>query len=222
MGQAIGALLPSAAAVALSPIPIVAVILMLSTPRAKTNGPAFAVAWMIGLAAVSSVVVFVIGAVNNTSSTADTILWGKVVLGLLLLVLALRRWRGRPKPGAPVEMPAWMSTVDGFTPVKAFGLGIVLSAANPKNLALTLAAASAIAQAGVPDGQEFLAIAVFVVLASLTVAGSVVFFLVAPAAAARPLDSLKEFMTANNSVIMMVILLIFGVKLLGEGMGLIS
>ena len=56
MGQAIGALLPSAAAVALSPIPIVAVILMLSTPRAKTNGPAFAVAWMIGLAAVSSVV----------------------------------------------------------------------------------------------------------------------------------------------------------------------
>ena len=29
-------------------------------------------------------------------------------------------------------------------------------------------------------------------------------------------------MTANNSVIMMVILLIFGVKLLGEGMGLIS
>ena len=56
----------------------------------------------------------------------------------------------------------------------------------------------------------------------MRVAGSVVFFLVAPAAAARPLDSLKEFMTANNSVIMMVILLIFGVKLLGEGMGLIS
>ena len=222
MGQAIGALLPSAAAVALSPIPIIAVILMLSTPRAKSNGPAFALAWMLGLAAVSSVVVFVIGAVGSSSSTDDSILWGKVALGVLLLVLALRRWRTRPKPGEPVEMPAWMSTVDGFTPSKAFGLGIVASAANPKNLVLTLAAASAIAQAGVPDGQEIIAIAVFVALASLTVAGSVLFFLVAPAKAAPPLESLKEFMTANNSVIMMVILLIFGVKLLGEGMGLLG
>ena len=116
-----------AAAVALSPIPIIAVILMLSTPRAKSNGPAFALAWMLGLAVVSSVVVFVIGAVGSSSSTDDSILWGKVALGVVLLVLALRRWRTRPKPGEPVEMPAWMSTVDGFTPSKAFGLGIVAS-----------------------------------------------------------------------------------------------
>lgn len=222
MGQAIGALLPSAAAVALSPIPIVAVILMLSTPKAKTNGPAFAVAWMLGLAAVSSVVVFVVGAVSTSSSTDDSILWGKVLLGVLLLVLAMRRWKGRPKPGEPVELPAWMSTVDGFSPPKAFGLGIVLSALNPKNLVLTLAAATSIAQANIGDGQEAMAIAVFVVLASLTVAGAVVFFLVAPKAAARPLESLKDFMSTNNSVIMMVILLIFGAKLLGEGIGVIG
>ena len=35
---------------ALSPVPIVAVILMLGTPRARSNGPAFALAWMVGLA----------------------------------------------------------------------------------------------------------------------------------------------------------------------------
>jgi hypothetical protein len=40
MGQAIGDLLPSAVGVAISPVPIIAVILMLGTPRARSNGPA--------------------------------------------------------------------------------------------------------------------------------------------------------------------------------------
>ena len=40
--QTIGDFLPAAVAVALSPIPIVAVVLMLGTPRARSNGPAFA------------------------------------------------------------------------------------------------------------------------------------------------------------------------------------
>ena len=41
MGQAIGEVLPLAVGVALSPLPIVAVVLMLVTVRAKVNGPAF-------------------------------------------------------------------------------------------------------------------------------------------------------------------------------------
>ena len=45
-------------------------------------------------------------------------------------------------------MPKWMATIDKFGEGKSFGLGIVLSAANPKNLALTLAAAGSIAQLG--------------------------------------------------------------------------
>ena len=49
LGEVIGDLLPSAVGVALSPVPIVAVILMLGTPRARTNGPMFAVGWVAGL-----------------------------------------------------------------------------------------------------------------------------------------------------------------------------
>jgi hypothetical protein len=40
LSRAIGDLLPSAVGVALSPIPIIAVILILATPRARSNGPA--------------------------------------------------------------------------------------------------------------------------------------------------------------------------------------
>jgi hypothetical protein len=49
MGQAIGGSLPLAIGIAISPIPIIAVVLMLTTPRAKTNGPAFLLGWLLGL-----------------------------------------------------------------------------------------------------------------------------------------------------------------------------
>jgi hypothetical protein len=41
MGEAIGQSLPLAIGVALSPVPIIAIVLMLTTPRARANGPAF-------------------------------------------------------------------------------------------------------------------------------------------------------------------------------------
>ena len=59
----------------------------------------------------------------------------------------------------------------------------------------------------------------FVVIASATVAGPVVFYLLATDRAAGPLASLKEFMSRHNAVIMMVVLLVLGAKLLGQGLG---
>ena len=41
MGEAVGQVLPAAVGIALSPIPIIAVVLMLVTPRGKVNGIAF-------------------------------------------------------------------------------------------------------------------------------------------------------------------------------------
>ena len=119
-------------------------------------------------------------------------------------------------------MPAWMSSVDHFTPGRSLGLGVLLSGANPKNLALTLAAAASIAQAGLDGGGTAVAIAVFVVIGSLTVAGPVLLFLFAERAAAGPLDNIKQFMADHNAVIMMVVLLVLGAKVLGQGIGGLS
>jgi hypothetical protein len=68
MGQAIGQLLPGAIGVALSPVPIIGVILMLSTQRARVTGPAFAAGWVIGIVAVSVIVLLVAG--RPTTRTA--------------------------------------------------------------------------------------------------------------------------------------------------------
>jgi threonine/homoserine/homoserine lactone efflux protein len=218
--QAIGDLLPLAVGVALSPVPIIAVILMLGTPQARSNGPAFAVGWIAGLVIVSVIVLVVTGDSSDAdSNTATGINWFKVVLGVLFLVLAAKQWKSRPRKGVEPTMPGWMATLDSVTPGKALALGALLSGVNPKNLALTAAAAATIAQAGLSGADDAVAVAVFVFIGSLTVAGPVVFYLFAPGTAGGPLASIKEFMSAHNAVIMMVVLLVLGAKLLGQGLG---
>jgi len=217
--QAIGGMLPAAIAVALSPIPIVAVVIVLSTPRARIVGPAFALGWVVGLAAVSTVVVVVAGGAKDPNSASATgVDWMTVGIGLLFVAMAHRQWKKRPKEGQPPEEPKWMASMDELTAAKAVVLGLALSAANPKNLALTAAASAAIAREGLSTTDTVIAIAVFVVLGSCTVAGAVLFAVVAPTASARPLGSLKRFMADNNAVIMMVVLLLLGAKFLGDGL----
>jgi threonine/homoserine/homoserine lactone efflux protein len=220
LNQAIGSILPAAAAVALSPIPIVAIVLMLDSARARINGPAFALGWVAGLTVVSVVVVFVAAGSSDPDSSAATGVNGvQVAIGVLFLVMAARQWRKRPKDGESPELPKWMATVDSISPVKALGLGVALSALNPKNLALTAAASASIAQAGLDPSGETIAIAAFVVIGSITVVGAVLAFLVAPRRAAGPLGAVRRFMADNNATIMMVILLLLGLKVLGDGLG---
>jgi threonine/homoserine/homoserine lactone efflux protein len=223
MGEAIGNMLPSAIGVALSPVPIIAVILMLGTPRARTNGPAFAVGWVLGLVVVSVIVLNVAsGSSDPDSGASTTVDWVLLVLGLLFLVMAAKQWQGRPRPGQEPVMPKWMSSVDSIAPGRALVLGAVLSGVNPKNLALTLAAAASIAQAGLDGVESAEVVAIFVILGSLTVVGPVVWFMVAGDGAARPLATVKEFMSDHNAVIMMVVLLVLGAKLIGSGISGLS
>ena len=121
MGSLIGNILPEAIAVAISPLPIVAVILMLFSKKAKANSLAFLVGWIIGLAAVCAIVT-ALGSTQNMApgSGASNASYGlKIILGLLLLFLAVRNWRKRPKPGEQPKMPAWMSSIDTLKPGKS-------------------------------------------------------------------------------------------------------
>jgi threonine/homoserine/homoserine lactone efflux protein len=223
MGQAIGDLLPSAVGVALSPVPIIAVILMLGTPRARANGPAFGLGWVAGLVVVSVIVLLVAGGADDTDSgTSAAVDWIVLGLGAVFLLMAFKQWQARPKPGTEAAVPKWMAAIDRFSAGKSLVLGAALSGANPKNLALTLAASASIARAGLSGGETALAVAIFVVIGSLTVVGPVLFYLVATDRAAGPLSSIKEFMSAHNAVIMMVVLLVLGAKLIGQGIGGLS
>ena len=171
MREAIGQMLPTAVGVAISPLPIVAVVLMLVTPRGRVNGPAFLLGWIVGLAIVGVIVLSAAGGAD-ASDDGEPATWVSVLellLGLAALLISARQFRGRPRAGEAPETPKWMRALDTFTPVKAIGAGALLSGLNPKNLLLAVAGATAIAQAGIDTGDEAIAYALFTLIASLGV-----------------------------------------------------
>ncbi|MGO9904825.1 MAG: GAP family protein [Solirubrobacteraceae bacterium] len=218
MGQAIGHALPYAVGVALSPVPIIAVVLMLATPQGRINGPAFLAGWIVGIAVLGTIVLLVASgaSASNHGAPATWVSIVKIVLGVLLLALAARQWRGRPRGDVEPELPAWMKTIDTFTPVKSIGMAVLLSAINPKNLLLVVAAAAAIAQTGASTVDQAVALAVFILIATLGVGAPVAIFFLMGARATKILGDLREWMARENATIMAVICLIIGAKLIGD------
>jgi hypothetical protein len=221
MGEAIGQSLPLAVGVALSPVPIIAVVLMLTTARARANGPAFLLGWLVGLGIVGAIVLALAGpgGASEEGQPAAWVSWLKLLLGLGLVLVAVRQFRGRPRGDEEAPLPKWMGAIDRFTPPQALGGGAVLAGANPKNLLLAVAAAAAIAQTGIPGGQQAVAYAVFAVIGTLGVGAPVGIYLAMGERSAELLGRLKDWMGHHNAVIMAVLCLVIGVKLLGDGLG---
>jgi hypothetical protein len=218
MENAIGQTLSLAVGVALSPVPIIAVILMLVTPRARSNGPAFVAGWLVGLAIVGTIVLLVAGAANanvdgEPATWVDVV---KLVLGALLVLVAARQWRGRPHAGETSPTPKWMGAIEAFSPARAAGAGAVLAGVNPKNLLLAAAAASAIAQTGITGGEQAVAYAVFALIGTIGVGAPVAIYFALGDRSGPILDRLKIWMAQHNAVIMAVLCLVIGAKLVGD------
>lgn len=224
MGEAIGEVLAPAVGVAISPVPLIAVVLMLATPRGRTNGIAFTAGWVFALAAAVTVLVAIGagGGADDGGEPADWVFWVKLAVGVLFLLLAAAQWHGRPRGGEEAALPGWMSTIDGFTAAKSAGLAVVLAVVNPKNLALVLSAAVSIAGASSATGDRVVAGLVFVAIASLCTAVPLGVYLVGGTKAAATLDGWKSWMAAHNAAIMTVLLLVLGTKSVGDALSGLS
>ena len=219
MSQAIGGSLALALGVAVCPIPIITVILMLLSRRPGANSAAFLVGWIAGVLGVVCVVVAVAGAttIGSNSDPSTGASWLKIGLGIGLLALALREWRKRPREGRQPEMPKWLASIEGIAPPKAAGLGVLLSALNPKSLLLIVAAGLAIDQGATSTGEKVVAIVVFTAIAVSTVAVPVVLNLVMGQKARGVLDRANAWLRQNNATVMAVLLLVIAVVLIGRG-----
>ena len=177
MDQGISEVLPFAIGIAISPIPIIAIILILFSERAKVNGPRSSPAGSSGLTVAATVVYLLSQAadVGTDSSDSDTTSWGKILLGVVLLGLARRDWAKRPKAGESPDLPKWMATVETIAPARAFGLAVLLSVVNPKNLILAVGAAAGLGQLDLSTGDAVVSLVVFVVVASISVAFAVLY-----------------------------------------------
>ena len=219
MGTAIGELLPLAVAIAISVTTIITTVLMLLSPKARSRTVGLLVGCVVGVGGAVALFTLLADMLPTQDSGGSSLEASviRMVVGVLLVVLALRQWRGRHANGDRAELPKWMAGVDSIMPGKALLLGLLLSAVVPKNLLLALSAGLIVGEAAFSNSRAALVIVVFTAIATSTVAVPVVAHLVAPARMRGPFERIREWLVENNMAIMVVLLLVIGVVMIGNG-----
>ena len=224
LGAVLGQLLPLAVAIAAFPVPIIAVVLVVSGPGGAPTGWAFVAGWALGLAGVGTAVLLLAGD-RAHDSAGDPATWVSALwlaVGAALVVLGVRQFLGRPAGDAPAELPGWMRTLEGFGRLRAASAGLALAAANPKNALLAVAAASIVAEADLAAGAQAVALGAFVAVASLGVLAPLVIHVALGARSRGVLDALRGWLVANNAVVMAVLLVVVGALVVGDAVAALT
>lgn len=208
-------LLPLAIGIAISPIPIIATILVLLSPKAKTLAPLFLIGWILGIVFAVTIFIFLRTLIPSTSSADANSLISviRIVVGISFGFLAFREWKSRPKTGEVAKLPGWMAALDQLRPAAAVGLAFALAAINPKNMLLAANAGLVIADVATP----ITAMLGFTAVAIVSVAVPVIAFLLLGKRINRQLEMIRGWLVSNSSMIMMLILLILAIDVTVKG-----
>lgn len=210
-------LLPHGIAVALSPLPIAALIFLLLSNRPKANSVGFLAGWFAALVVNVGIFAFLFGA-SGVPVGGDPI-GVKIfhgILGILLILIAFSEWKKRPKKGEKPKVPKWMRAVASFTPTKSFLIAVGLVTINAKNTVLDVAVGDIISQKAGSFPNELAAILVFSFIASLSILIPVVAFFLLGKRLKAPLTSVNGFFIRNSNIILFVLFLILGIDLLSK------
>src|SRR5262249_6064018 len=137
MLELIFAVSPIAVGIAVSPLPLVSLLVTLLSGRSRENAVAFTVGWLLAMMIVGGLALFVMGGLSAPGTTdppSSSSLAVRGALGAALLPLAALVWRNRPAPGREQELPRWLGAIDRLSPPLAFAIGFGTLALNPKNL----------------------------------------------------------------------------------------
>ena len=102
---------------------------------------------------------------------------------------------------------------------QALLLAVGLAVINPKNLALAFSTILSLAEAPAAPQEARLALVLFVLIGSSTIAVPVFYRLIAGKQADRQLQAWKEWLTYNNATVVCVVLLMIGMMIIGKGVG---
>lgn len=210
-------------AIALSPVPMVCIVLVLMSTRPVRAGLSFAAGWLGALAIAIGIVAGFTDAVaeDNEEAARNGVDLVQLGIGVLFAILAVRFWRRRPEPGAPPPRPAVVERIVTLSAPALVLTGAAAVVANVKNLPLVLGAGGYIGGAGLGPGAVIGAAAVFVTAASLTVLVPLLAVVVIGAENSTPtLKALETWLLTNLNTITIVLLLVLAAVMTGNGLDL--
>ena len=217
MGEALSAILAPAVGVLISPFPIVGLILILLSNKARLNSIFYMLGWIIGNAAVFLIAMFAIGArmeaENEPSNFARLVF---LVIGLLSILFAIFEFSRRPKKGQVPKTPKWFTRMGSISAPGVGGVGLFLSALNPEDTLFSLSAGAAIGSMDLSVGQEIGAAIIYTAVASCSIIIPTIAFLIAGKRIHKTLGAARVWLIHNNSVIMAVLFLMIGIDVMSK------
>lgn len=206
---ALVALLPIAIGFAISPVPLVELILVLFSRRRVVNSITFVVTLMLATGAVVAVGAAGGQASGDTAAGPSTIVSVVLLaLGLLLVVIGWRNWSNR----SDTSEPKMLSTIYEMGPVPVAILAVGVPLLNPKNLPLLLAAGATV---GATPAPLIFGLG-FVVAATLPYLVATLYSLLGGESAERNLGRMRAWLIAKNRLIMGVLCIVLGLLLVAK------
>ena len=208
---------PMSLGLALSPFPLIAIIIILMTPKAKSNSLWFLLGWILGIYGVGLLVLIIpgLGTKHDTPSIYSGAI--RIVLGLSLLIFAFKTWLNRPRGGDEIVTPKLFLSMDKFGLRKSMLTGFLFSAANVKNMALSAAGAVRINQSLPENESIFIAMLLFSLIGSLTLLFPVMVYVFAEKRIEPTFLIWKKWLIKNNKVLLAFILSFIGLILVKGG-----
>ena len=209
--------LPLAVGLNFSPVPLIVMIMILMTPKAKVNSYAYLFGWFIGIF-LTGIMVVVIPEIKETGGSISFVsAVTRIVLGVLCFVFVLFEWVNRNNPDSFLSVSRLFKKLDKLNIWKSVLLGLFFTTVAFKNLILSVDNALHVKSQLNSTSEIVRVLLVFAILSGLCLFCLAITYSLLNNKIDKTLHKLKNWLTKNNRLIVVTILCLVGVSLIYEG-----
>ena len=204
--------------ITLEPIPLTAFLVVLASKGGVRKGAAFIFGWLLSLAIVVAVTLLVTGNKPPAPSTAPSLaaLAAKILIGVVLVLIAVRQRRRMGKPKPPKKPPKWQTGIDNMSPWYAMGLAPLT-----QPWGLVAAGIATIVEAKLSSWQSYVAVVLFCLVSTGVYIALEVYAGFRPEKSAALLASARAWIDSHTDQVIIVASLVLGFWLIGKSVYLI-
>jgi len=199
--------------ITLEPIPLTAFMLVLMSKGGVRKGAAFIFGWLVSLAAVVALTVLFTGNNPPKPNTAPSLagIAIKLLIGVVLVLIALRRRARMGKPKKPKKPPKWQAGIDSMSPWLVVGLAPLT-----QPWGLVAAGVATIMEAKLGSAESYIALFMFCVVSTLVYLVMEVYAGFRPEHAQAIMASIREWIESHTDQVIIIISLGLGLWLVGK------
>lgn len=204
--------------ITLEPIPLTAFLLVLASKGGVRKGAAFIFGWLLSLAIVVTATLLVTGNKPPKPNTAPSLaaLAAKILIGVVLVLIAIRQRRRMGKPKPPKKPPKWQTGIDNMSPWYAMGLAPLT-----QPWGLVAAGVATIVEAKLSSWQSYVALVLFCLVASAVYIALELYAGFRPDKSDALLASSRTWIDSHTDQVIIVVSLVLGFWLIGKSIYLI-